>query len=171
MDPENPDTDGDGFTDGFELANGTDPADETSHTQNAFVANALAPKVLGENEDSDGDLVPDTMEQALKLNPRNADSDGDGLVDGAELLNQTDPREPSTHKRDSDKDGLFDATETRRGLNQYSEDTDRDELPDMEELLLQQDPKNPDSDGDGLIDGRDLDSREYLYAPMTIRFE
>jgi|JI10StandDraft_1071094.scaffolds.fasta_scaffold94727_2 MYXO-CTERM domain-containing protein len=96
-DPNNPDTDADGLSDGIERASGTDPT----------------------RADSDGDGLPDGTEDADRdgqrdveeTDPREPDSDGDGIVDGAEDadrdglvdVTETDPRNP-----DSDGDGVFD---------------------------------------------------------------
>lgn len=70
-DPENPDTDGDGLTDGEEvLTIGTNPL----------------------NRDSDGDLLDDGEEvNEYGTDPTRADTDGDGVLDSTEILNGTDP--------------------------------------------------------------------------------
>ncbi len=80
-DPDNPDTDGDGLSDGDEvLIYKTDPR----------------------NRDTDGDILSDYDEINLhKTNPTMRDTDGDGLPDGLELSQGTDPLVPnaptSTH--------------------------------------------------------------------------
>ncbi len=67
-DRDDPDVDGDGVTNGDELARGTDPR----------------------NPDSDGDGLPDGVETGSR-NPLVADSDGDGLPDGFEVALGLDP--------------------------------------------------------------------------------
>ncbi|KAA3663974.1 MAG: FHA domain-containing protein [Chloroflexi bacterium] len=70
-DPNNPDSDADGLTDGEEqLVHGTQPT--------------IA--------DTDGDLLSDGDEVNQYLtDPKNIDTDGDGVSDGAEIINKTDP--------------------------------------------------------------------------------
>ncbi len=70
-DPNNPDSDGDGLTDGDEqLVYGTQPL----------------------NVDTDGDLLRDREEiEQYKTDPKNRDTDGDGVADGTEIIDGTDP--------------------------------------------------------------------------------
>jgi len=67
-----------------------------------------------EDQDSDGDGVPDFVELANNLDPRasGADADGDGLTDLEELLGGTNPGNP-----DSDGDGATDMEERRAGTD------------------------------------------------------
>ena len=86
-DPENPDTDGDGLTDGFEVTNGLDP--------------------LVAHPDEDGDGLDNLDELALGTHPALPDTDGDGLLDGEEVFEHlTDPLAP-----DSDLGGAEDGRE------------------------------------------------------------
>ncbi len=73
-DPENPDTDGDGLTDGAEMLEyGTDPL----------------------KRDSDGDFLSDWDEvMTYRTDPNRPDTDGDGWNDGLEVLQGTDPLVP-----------------------------------------------------------------------------
>jgi hypothetical protein len=71
-DPHLPDTDGDLFTDGYEILYGMD---------------ALVPDSV--SVDSDGDGLTDFSEQTFKTNPFQFDSDGDGVNDGTELQDGT----------------------------------------------------------------------------------
>lgn len=70
-DPRDPDSDGDGFMDGYELTNGYDPL-------NPF--DQVAPDG---DEDSDGLINRDEVSHGTDLN--NPDTDGDGLSDGDEI--------------------------------------------------------------------------------------
>ena len=111
---DNPDTDGDGITDGYELiVLGTDPgladsdfdglADglELSLGLDALVADnpdldapLMAPAdMLG---DSDGDGLADWGEEMASTNPDDPDSDDDGVLDGDELMLGSDPLSADT---------------------------------------------------------------------------
>ncbi len=82
-DPNNPDTDGDGLSDGLEVNQfGTQPT----------------------NQDSDGDTLKDGQEvNELNTSPINPDTDGDSLNDGVEVANGSNPL-----KTDTDGDGISD---------------------------------------------------------------
>jgi hypothetical protein len=87
LDPLNPDTDGDGLSDGDEV--------------NLYGSDA-------HYSDSDHDGLSDAEEVAQGLNPVLADSDGDMLSDSLELEMGLDPLDP-----DADDDGLCDGMESR----------------------------------------------------------
>jgi Concanavalin A-like lectin/glucanases superfamily/Bacterial TSP3 repeat len=72
-DPFNPDSDGDGLTDGWEVANGMDPNDNGS----------INPK-NGPNGDLDGDGLSNLQEKNAGTNPNNFDSDFDGIADNVD---------------------------------------------------------------------------------------
>ena len=80
--PSAADSDGDGYDDATELANGWSP----------FGAGRL------DASDADGDGLSDAQELALGTDPRVADSDGDGYADGLELKHAYDPLDPSAAK-------------------------------------------------------------------------
>jgi hypothetical protein len=132
-DPNDPDSDDDGLSDGDEvLLYGTDPL----------------------NADTDGDGLSDAQEvNTTATNPINPDSDGDGLSDGAEVSTySTDPNDS-----DSDNDGVSDYAEVVTfGTDPNDEDSDDDGLNDLQELVLGTDPNNGDTDGDGLLDGSEV---------------
>lgn len=75
-DPNQADTDGDGFNDGQEVRAGYDP-------------------LSGGKLDSDNDGFPNPDERAFGTDPFNPDTDGDGFNDGEEIRNGYDPRKPS----------------------------------------------------------------------------
>jgi len=87
--PANSDSDGDGRTDGAEIASGGDPLD----------ASVLYP-------DTDGDGLSNSFEENKGFNPSSNDSDGDGLRDDLELVVGSNPL-----KIDSDGDGISDGRE------------------------------------------------------------
>ncbi len=130
-DPHNPDTDGDGLSDGDEvLKYHTDPL----------------------KKDSDGDGLTDG-EEVLKYHtdPNKMDSDGDGLSDGDEVLKyHTDPL-----KVDTDGDGLSDGDEILKyHTDPLKIDTDGDKLTDGDEVLkYHTDPNKQDTDGGSVDDG------------------
>jgi uncharacterized repeat protein (TIGR02543 family) len=104
LDPLNPDTDGDGLTDGDEVnIHNTDPL----------------------NTDSDGDGLTDGDEINLHTtNPLGPDTDGDGLTDGDEVrLHLTNPT-----LKDSDGDGFDDKFEILTGFNPNSPQSTPDAL-------------------------------------------
>lgn len=138
-DPFNPDTDGDGLTDGEEVFTyGTSPT-----------------KV-----DTDGDLIPDKYELDNGLDPLDPadgldDEDSDGLTNYEEYFFGTDPRDP-----DTDDDGLPDEWEVYHGTNPFVDDTDEDidhdGLTNLEEYNYGTNPSDPDTDDDGLIDSEEV---------------
>ncbi|RJP43619.1 MAG: PKD domain-containing protein [Desulfobacteraceae bacterium] len=106
--------------------------------------------------DTDGDGIPDDIENASCTNPYDADTDDDGIPDGVEDANQngivdageTDPCNP-----DTDGDGIQDGTELGYTLDDIGPDTDTDIFqPDLDPAS-QTDPLEADTDGDGYIDG------------------
>jgi hypothetical protein len=116
-DPNNPDTDDDGLSDGEEvLRRNTDPL----------------------NADTDGDLLTDGAE-VLEHNtdPLNPDTDDDQLIDGEEIQLGTDPRNP-----DTDSDGLQDGEESPPCPDPLNPDSDGDGIIDGQDLDPC-DPNNP----------------------------
>jgi len=83
---DNPDTDGDGMPDSWEIANG------------------LNPNVNDAGEDPDGDGLTSLREYQLGTNPKNADTDGDGMPDGWEVQHGLDPKVDDCDA-DPDRDG------------------------------------------------------------------
>jgi len=77
-DPNNPDTDGDGYDDRKELINGYSPYNSE-------------PKIKLEKSDADKDGLNDRMELNFKTDPTNPDTDGDGYKDGDEIKQGYDP--------------------------------------------------------------------------------
>ena len=86
-DPHDPDTDGDGYLDGVEVANETDPGNAQSHPQGA----------IGD-VDKDDDYLDDGTEVFIRTDPTNPDTDGDGYLDGLEWhIYGTDPGDAGSH--------------------------------------------------------------------------
>lgn len=133
-DPQNPDTDNDGLTDGEEVEEyGTSPVEF----------------------DTDSDGLGDGEEvKTYGTNPKDKDTDNDGLDDGTEVMSYgTDPT-----KNDTDSDGISDKDEIERyRTDPKSRDTDGDGLTDGGELRRGTDPLSQDTDGDGVKDSVDID--------------
>ncbi len=121
--------------------------------------------------DSDGDGLPDYLEQQIGSSPLSIDTDGDGCSDtfeylrpGYDLLNPGEEADQphcscpeSKRKLDSDQDGALDCEEFYLGTSPNSVDTDGDGLPDGMELRFGIDPARShsgffDSDDDGVSD-------------------
>ena len=151
-DPKNPDSDGDGLTDGEEyLTYTTNPLQADTDLDGLSDADEV--KVTKTNPliaDTDKDGLNDGEEvNKYKTNPLIDDTDKDGLNDGFEVVtSKTDPL-----NADTDKDGLTDADEVNKyKTNPLVVDTDADGLSDSEEVLkYKTNPLNIDTDG-GTID-------------------
>ncbi|MBN1389264.1 MAG: hypothetical protein JXA22_01335 [Candidatus Thermoplasmatota archaeon] len=157
LDPRNPDTDGDGMWDGWEMHYGI-PINDTGK----WTINASNP--------SDSDLDPDLdgltnfKEFIIGTDPNLLDSDGDGLSDSREaVLLGLDPNSP-----DTDNDGLPDNWEVMFSLNATDPsdaniDSDGDGLLNYEEYELKDllgnwtNPSGADRDHNGIPDGFDSD--------------
>jgi hypothetical protein len=86
-----------------------------------------------------------------------ADSDGDGLPDDWEVANGLDPNDPVDALIDADRDGLSNLEEFQLGTDPLGPDTDGDGLLDGEEVQEHgTDPLLFDTDGDGVSDGLEL---------------
>ncbi len=142
-------------------------ADELT-TQNGEIV-VVPPQFVG--VDSDGDTIPDIVEQyglkpngeLIGTNPHLKDSDGDGIEDDEELgytvgklpseLNIADyVRAIKPHsnpaKFDSDDDGISDDEEELFFTDVMKADTDGDDLNDGLEVINWYDPLNPNPDND-----------------------
>ncbi|MFY1824774.1 cell-cell cohesion protein MtsD [Myxococcus fulvus] len=139
-----------------------------------------APGLDGRVIDSDGDGVPDDVDNSftLKTNPFNRDSDRDCLDDGFEHRREDqgfraandldargcDPDSPLTPRcvcRDTDGDGLSQFAEGYLRTRETIIDSDGDGIPDSIEARWGLNPLEPsvaglDTDGDGLPDEVEL---------------
>ncbi|WP_035846386.1 beta strand repeat-containing protein, partial [Crocinitomix catalasitica] len=161
--PSGDDTDGDGLDDAFdtiELTDLTAGINGGNGTVDPFtdgvLADADAPGIgnLDFRElDSDGDGIDDLVD---------LDDDNDGIPDDIEGDGDTDGDGiPDSIDLDSDNDGIPDLVEAGGtdsngdGVLDVFEDLDGDGLDDD---LADTPLTNPDSDGDGIVDAKDLDS-------------
>lgn len=115
-------------------------------------------------DDTDGDGIPDALEEYIGTDPAKQDSDGDGLTDYEERMYfQYDPLKRDTDgdgtedgNEDFDGDGLTNLTEKSGGTSPILRDTDGDGLDDNEEPTYNTDPTKYDTDGDGASDGDEV---------------
>ncbi len=174
LDPMDPDTDGDGMMDGWELNSGLNPLNSTDRFR-----------------DLDNDGLPNYLEFAFpsqedvwfRTDPKNPDTDGDGMPDGweaynAKIISQT----PALSTREDLEDKIADSQRTEFTVTpmipdseedndwfyEYSEDGDitycrkTDGVTNLEEYLgtlfhpVSSDPNDLDTDDDGLLDGEEM---------------
>ena len=154
-DPNNPDTDGDGLYDGYDI----------------YGIGERPFKTNPNNPDTDGDLLDDstevlgwtiTTERLGKIhvtsNPHRNDTDGEGLLDYKEFERGTNPR-----NRDTDHEGLNDFLDPFP----LKRDKDEDLLSDFLEFLIGSELNNPDTDGDGLKDGQEVFGWGFRTNPLS----
>ena len=169
------DRDGDGWSNGIEVAAGSDPNDVAS-TPNDCDQDGV-PDIY-DGGDSDGDGTSDAQEVSAGTNPCNAssyppsapDMDGDGIpdandsdIDGDGWSNSienaagSDANDSASTPNDCDQDGVPDIYD--------GGDSDGDGISDAQEVNMSTDPCNnnsqppavPDMDGDGIPDQYDAD--------------
>jgi gliding motility-associated-like protein len=153
----NSDCDGDGVTNGQEVANGTNPSDPCSFI---LASQTLTPSITWLNTDCDNDNSPNGEEVGNGTNPLNPDSDGDGVIDGTEVSNGTSPLDPCS---------LILANQTvTPSITWLNTDCDNDNSPNGEEVGNGTNPLNPDSDGDGVIDGTEVSNGTSPLDPCSL---
>lgn len=86
-DPRQPDTDGDGMYDGWEYDNGFDPC---VNNDDVTVDND---ETNDSDYDTDNDGLTNREEADFGTDPQNDDTDGDGVTDGKEVENSSDPND------------------------------------------------------------------------------
>lgn len=115
--------------------------------------------------DTDGDKLPDCIEQYIGSDAMLPDTDGDGLDDCYEaFVLYTSPTKTDTDENgvndgdeDFDEDGLTNLEEFLNNTYPYIDDSDNDGLSDGDEVnKYGTDPLVADTDGDGLDDGDEI---------------
>ncbi|MEN0064368.1 MAG: MopE-related protein [Myxococcota bacterium] len=159
------DSDRDLLTDADEAKAGTDPKDPDSDDDGLLDGEEV--RVEGTNPlvaDTDGDTLSDGDEVIVYLtSPVLRDTDGGGLADDFELFvtltNPLDPIDDDPSLIDSDFDGLTDVLENKEGTDPNDPDTDGDGLLDGDEVNTHSSsPLDRDTDRDGLADGDEVDA-------------
>jgi hypothetical protein len=154
-DPNNPDTDGEGLSDGQEVKEiGSNPLlidTDGDGVTDGDEESGLFGDIYWGWEDSDSDGLSDGDELFIHFTkPDSGDSDGDILNDGEEIAAGSDP----LTYNDTDGDLLSDGYEIKGlGTNPHSVDSDADQLWDSFEVQVTlTDPNVYDTDGDGTGD-------------------
>ena len=148
------DSDGDGVSDADELRDGTNRIDPCSYL---LASKTMPVSHFWNIQDCDADGLNNAAEISANTDPRNPDTDGDGVKDGKELMDGTNPLDhcsfisssqtlpPDTtwNSADCDGDGLTNSEE-KTGINDPN-------TPANPKGNITN-PRNPDTDGDGVND-------------------
>ncbi|MCH2170734.1 hypothetical protein MK489_08105 [Myxococcota bacterium] len=172
-DVADPDRDGDGIPNDWELTFGFDPSDasDAGFDSDGDGYNNLE-EFVGDLHpwDRDGDRVADASD-VFPDNPREwADNDGDGIGDNSdldddedglpdlwELAMAMDPWDAGDASSDRDGDGLTASAEWHLGTSTLRADSDEDGAPDGEDIFPLDVAEWLDSDADGVGDNADAD--------------
>jgi hypothetical protein len=100
--PNNPDTDGDQWTDGEDLAFGDPLRPNAGGAERAKFLADTRKQFDAEGSDRDKDFVRDHVEKSFGTKPDDPDSDNDGLGDMIELQLKTNPNSPVDDTTDLD---------------------------------------------------------------------
>jgi uncharacterized protein (TIGR02145 family) len=169
-DPKDRDTDKDGYGDGKEIDDKTDPLNPCDPDKDAKMC------------DQDGDGLTNGKElDETKTDPKKPDTDDDGIDDGKEATQGTDPNDPCDPNKDSptcdqDGDGITNTSEKKSGTDPKDPcdpnleapmcDQDGDGLTNgTENEKTKTDRKNPDTDGDGYRDGKEVEQNSDPLDP------
>ncbi|MBY8985079.1 MAG: PKD domain-containing protein [Candidatus Lokiarchaeota archaeon] len=168
------DSNGDGFTDEWELLNNLTTTDIDNDGLPNFYE-ILTTNTSNTDPDTDGDGLSDgwnigtfSGEFSIGTNPLINDTDSDNLLDGFEFFGwnhtiytgqgkQIVKYTSSPLMKDTDNDLLDDYEEYIYKTNPRRADTDNDGLTDFLEIYKYgSDPTNPDCDNDRLLDGMEF---------------
>lgn len=151
-DPKNPDSDGDGLSDGDEVKFGYAPTNADSDDDGLCDGDVDVPGicVAGEDLNKDGKT------------PYCTDTNNDDICDDPATLSNGDPGESNPCDSNTDHHGKSDFSDECKNVpkdnclkaNAFGTDTDSDGIPDLTEIdTTKTNPFEDDTDGDGLIDG------------------
>ncbi|GGD56105.1 M14 family metallopeptidase [Pseudoxanthomonas indica] len=124
--PDDPDTDKDGFVDGFE---------------DRFADFGF--RLIEADSDRDGDGLTDAHEKAIGSDPVSVDTDGDGYSDFDEDLNRYYGFDPVVKTVDTDFDGLSDTLEAQLKSAPDNPDSNGDGIGDFDAYTADQPPNGP----------------------------
>jgi hypothetical protein len=124
--PDDADTDKDGFADGFE---------------DRFADFGF--RIAGPDADRDADGLTDAHEKKIGSDPGKVDSDADAYSDLDEELNRHYGFDPVVKTLDTDFDGLSDALESRLGSSPTQADSNGDGIGDFQAYDADQPPNGP----------------------------
>ncbi len=128
--PVNPDTDGDGMPDGWEVFY-TPSLNPTNALDGALDSDSDG--LLNSNEYSYGHSVLTNWIASNTCNPTHSDTDADGMPDGWEVDNSLDPLADDSGD-DEEPDGLDNLEEYQNGTDPHVADTDGDGIDDYDEI-------------------------------------
>ncbi|MCH5463039.1 LPXTG cell wall anchor domain-containing protein [Lactobacillus sp. LC28-10] len=93
--------------------------DPDKGTPNNVTINTNGGGTTGDNtgnaKDTDGDGIPDNLENVLGTNPSNKDTDGDGDSDLQEIMNGTNPKDPNSNLKSVENGGSTGSTTNNGG--------------------------------------------------------
>jgi gliding motility-associated-like protein len=114
------------------------------------------------NGDCDGDGSPNGEEKEKGTDLFDKDTDGDGVTDNQEKLDGTDPLDPCS---------LVMTSQTLTPKSSWDNlDCDNDGLTNKDEKERGIDPFDPDVDGDGVLDGKEVEDGTNPSEPCDLKF-
>ncbi|MDG6225729.1 MAG: hypothetical protein QCI82_09475 [Candidatus Thermoplasmatota archaeon] len=174
-DPNNPDTDGDGMEDGLENTVDFFPLIDWNKNDN-----------YDANGDGDYDDEGDIFSTVDRTNPTMWDTDQDSLPDGWEYRMGKCIKNEKNKRMIQEYDKIYRTNYWNELLegqffwiinpliaSDVFDDPDRDGLNNRQEYENGTDPLNPDTDGDGMPDGWELDSKNRgppIYHPQKRKY-
>ncbi len=150
-DPNDPDSDDDGYTDGEETNGVDDASTPVTPTGTSDAMDPCDPNPLNTLCDTDLDGLTNDDETIAGTDPNDPDSDDDGYTDGEEVNGVDHVSTPAVPTGTSDPEDPCDP----QPMNPLC-DEDGDGVTNPDEATAGTDPQNPDTDGDGLNDGVEL---------------
>jgi gliding motility-associated-like protein len=183
-DPNDPDTDNDGVTDGEEIYGTDDSSTPYVPTGTSDALNPCDPIPTSPacilNGDNDGDGVSnadeaingtdpndsDADEAINGTDPNDSDTDDDGVTDGEEINGEDDPSTPYVPTGTSDPLDPCDPLEGSPAC-EAAGDNDGDGVSNGDEATNGTDPNDSDTDDDGVTDGEEINGEDDPSTPYV----